>query len=387
KESLLAISKIGDPIIDSLFYSLGKLKKTGVKSVAMNLVNNSIRFMDSTGTLMIKPNRVNSDDITINANFPHYDYNQTSEENNSEDLNFEANFIKLKKFNELDMGSIRLAEDLHRLLDHIGKLPNNPPIRDKVVFSKKEKYREALISRLEKINVAEEFKFFHGTQRINLIPDNQKNCDKQKHAIRSLKTLPIRVQEISLLTDFSDEFKKVAQDLSEDIFFSVMGEANEQGNKEMARRRELRFHVELFKSYIRLQAFCEVNLSRKQSETIKSQAKFLISRFYPLISLPNMDLMLQRAPRIYRLLEVAGYDWRLLDCFEELSVCFFKSGVKSAINFEIWINLVRTGELISYEEELKTQERIREIKRIKIEIIREYFDISGVNFDEVVDDE
>ncbi|CAB4425662.1 unnamed protein product [Rhizophagus irregularis] len=100
-----------------------------------------------------------------------------------------------------------------------------------------------------------------------------------------------------------------------------------------------------------------------------------------------MDLMLQRAPRIYRLLEVAGYDWRLLDCFEELSVCFFKSGVKSAINFEIWINLVRTGELISYEEELKTQERIREIKRIKIEIIREYFDISGVNFDEVVDDE
>ncbi|POG63570.1 hypothetical protein GLOIN_2v1484557 [Rhizophagus irregularis DAOM 181602=DAOM 197198] len=42
KESLLAISKIGDPIIDSLFYSLCKLKKTGVKSVAMNLVNNSI---------------------------------------------------------------------------------------------------------------------------------------------------------------------------------------------------------------------------------------------------------------------------------------------------------------------------------------------------------
>ncbi|POG58652.1 hypothetical protein GLOIN_2v1848653 [Rhizophagus irregularis DAOM 181602=DAOM 197198] len=45
KESLLAISKIGDPIIDSLFYSLSKLKKTGVKSVAMNLVNNSIRFI------------------------------------------------------------------------------------------------------------------------------------------------------------------------------------------------------------------------------------------------------------------------------------------------------------------------------------------------------
>jgi len=352
------------------------LKKTGVKSVTMNLVKNNILFMDSTGTLMIEPNHLNSDDITINANFPHYDYNQTS------DLSFEVKFIEVKNLKELDIASIRLAEDLHKLLDYIGKLPNNPPIHDRSIFSKKEKYREALISHLEKIDSTEDFQFFHGTQRINLIPDdNQKTCS-------SFKILPIRVQEkTSSLTELSDEFMKIAKDLSEDIFLSVMGEANEQGNKEMARRRELRFHVEFFKSYIQLQAFCEINLNRKQSETTKSQAKILISHFYPLISLPNMELMLQRAPRIYRLLEVANFDWRLLDCFEELSACFFKSGVKSAINFEIWINLVRTGELISYDEELKTQERNRENKRIKIEIIKEYFDISGVNFDEMIDNE
>ncbi|GET67279.1 hypothetical protein GLOIN_2v1849317 [Rhizophagus irregularis DAOM 181602=DAOM 197198] len=68
--------------------------------------------------------------------------------------------------------------------------------------------------------------------------------------------------------------------------------------------------------------------------------------------------MLQRAPRIYRLLEVANFDWRLLDSFEELSACFFKSG-----------------------------KEIGENKRIKIEIIKEYFDISGVNFDEMVGNE
>ncbi|GET65937.1 hypothetical protein GLOIN_2v1849317 [Rhizophagus irregularis DAOM 181602=DAOM 197198] len=351
---LLAINKIGGPTIDSLLYSLSKLKNTGVKSVTMNLVNNNIRFMDSTGTLVIKPNHVNSDDITINASFPHYDYNQAS------DLSFEANIIELKKFKELDMASIRLAEDLHKLLGYIGKLPNNPPIRDRSIFSKKEEYREALISHLEKINSTQDFQSFRGTQRINLISDdNQKSCS-------SFKILPIRVQEkTSSLTELSDEFKKIAKDLSEDIFLSVMGEANEQGNKEMARRKEL----------------------RKQSETTKSQAKILIAQFYPLISLPNLELMLQRAPRIYRLLEVANFDWRLLDSFEELSACFFKSGVKTAINFEIWINLVRTGKLISYDEELKTQERNRENKRIKIEIIKEYFDISGVNFDEMVGNE
>ncbi|UZO12235.1 uncharacterized protein OCT59_003781 [Rhizophagus irregularis] len=313
---LLAINKIGGPTIDSLLYSLSKLKNTGVKSVTMNLVNNNIRFMDSTGTLVIKPNHVNSDDITINASFPHYDYNQAS------DLSFEANIIELKKFKELDMASIRLAEDLHKLLGYIGKLPNNPPIRDRSIFSKKEEYREALISHLEKINSTQDFQSFRGTQRINLISDdNQKSCS-------SFKILPIRVQEkTSSLTELSDEFKKIAKDLSEDIFLSVMGEANEQGNKEMARRKEL------------------------------------------------------------RLLEVANFDWRLLDSFEELSACFFKSGVKMAINFEIWINLVRTGKLISYDEELKTQERNRENKRIKIEIIKEYFDISGVNFDEMVGNE
>ena len=372
----MAINKIGGPTIDSLLYSLSKLKNTGVKSVTMNLVNNNIRLMDSTGTLVIKPNHVNSDDITINASFPHYDYNQAS------DLSFEANIIELKKFKELDMASIRLAEDLHKLLGYIGKLPNNPPIRDRSIFSKKEEYREALISHLEKINSTQDFQLFRGTQRINLISDdNQKSCS-------SFKILPIRVQEkTSSLTELSDEFKKIAKDLSEDIFLSVMGETNEQGNKEVARRKELRFHVGFFKSYIQLQAFCEINLNRKQSETTKSQAKILIAQFYPLISLPNMELMLQQAPRIYRLLEVANFDWRLLDSFEELSACFFKSGVKTAINFEIWINLVRTGKLISYDEELKTQERNRENKRIKIEIIKEYFDISGVNFDEMVGNE
>ena len=31
----------------------------------------------------------------------------------------------------------------------------------------------------------------------------------------------------------------------------------------MIQCRELRFHVELFKSYLRLQAFCEINLKRR----------------------------------------------------------------------------------------------------------------------------
>ena len=99
-----------------------------------------------------------------------------------------------------------------------------------------------------------------------------------------------------------------------------------------------------------------------------------------------MDLMLQQAPRIYRLLKIANYDWRFLNCFEGLSSCFFKNGIMSATNFEIWINLVRTDKLINYEE-VKSQERKRVNKEIKIEVIEEYFDVSGVSFDEINDDD
>ena len=58
----------------------------------------------------------------------------------------------------------------------------------------------------------------------------------------------------------------------------------------------------------------------------------------------------------------------------------------SATNFEIWINLVRTGKLINYEE-VKSQERKRVNKEIKIEVIEKYFDVSGVSFDEINDDD
>jgi hypothetical protein len=63
-----------------------------------------------------------------------------------------------------------------------------------------------------------------------------------------------------------------------------------------------------------------------------------------------MSLMLQRAPRIYRLLLLTDKDWHLIDSFEELNSSFFKSTMKSASNFEIWINLVKTGEMINYKE-------------------------------------
>jgi hypothetical protein len=85
--------------------------------------------------------------------------------------------------------------------------------------------------------------------------------------------------------------------------------------------------------------------------------------------------MLQRAPRIYRLLLLSNEDWRLIDSFEELSACFFKSSMNSAANFEIWLNLVRTGQIADYKNGTSMCEEGKKfMKEVKLNIIKEYFD-------------
>jgi len=133
--------------------------------------------MDRTGTLMIKPNQCSIDPDEINVNYPHYNYNQSSDDE-SEELSFEAKFIKIKTYKELDNATIGLGKDLHRLLEHVHKLPDNPPVRDRSIFNKKEKYRAALIDHLDEIHSVEEFQFFSGSQSTELVNCNDSGNKK-----------------------------------------------------------------------------------------------------------------------------------------------------------------------------------------------------------------
>jgi hypothetical protein len=54
--------------------------------------------------------------------------------------------------------------------------------------------------------------------------------------------------------------------------------------------------------------------------------------------------------------------------------------MKSAANFEIWLNLVKTGQMVNYQEGQKMREKGKEeMKQAKLDIIKSYFD--GVNED------
>ena len=367
------INKFGSQLIDLLFHSLLNMKGQGIRSVTFDVPNDTISVADSEGTLILRPNQyANPDEIA------HYNYINSLESYNEEDLVFNANYSQKRKFKEICTVAINVGNDLHALLSIFSKLPQNPPMRDKAVFSKKEYYRIALLDYVKTIHQNDtEFQFFKGTQHVILSQVDEHNLEP---GITS--KVSIKVQDgLDYSTDnFTDSFKEIATKLAENIYQSVNREVNEQINREMSRRKEMRLHVEMFKAYTRLQAFCALNLSREQGETTRSQAKAIIIKYFPQISLPNMGLMLQRAPRIYRLLLLTNGDWRLIDSFEELSSCFFKSSMKSAANFEIWLNLVKTGQMVNYQEGQKLRERgNEEMKQAKLDIIKSYFD--GVNED------
>ena len=63
--------------------------------------------------------------------------------------------------------------------------------------------------------------------------------------------------------------------------------------------------------------------------------------------------------------------------------------MNSAANFKIWLNLVKTGQIVDYENGLIIHERGKEeLKKSKIEIIKSYFDnIDNNHLKELIENE
>ncbi|CAB4390128.1 unnamed protein product [Rhizophagus irregularis] len=257
--------------------------------------------------------------------------------------------------------SIKLGEDLHKILQFVHKLPTCPPTRDKKIFSRSESYRQAIINHL--INDSE----FLGLRGF---------CQADDIAKSSILSdiVPQNHTRVSFIIKDEKNIKNVLRQLTGNIFNSVIKSTRSKVAKDILRRQELRFHVEVWKSYVCLQAFCAANLKRNKGETTRSQAKKKIIEEYPDIDFSDLDLILQISPRIYRLLQVSNGNWALLDIFEEITPTFFKSKMKIATNFDLWINLVRTGMLEDYKNGQSYHEREKqELRDLKIQIIKSYF--------------
>ncbi|GET04502.1 hypothetical protein GLOIN_2v1849317 [Rhizophagus clarus] len=258
--------------------------------------------------------------------------NKPLKENQEGDGNFvyDVRYSKKLTIKEIDASAINLAKDLNILLKYFKYLPQNPPMCDKA-----------------------------GAQNVDRFYRTNENTTS---VVVSKVSIKVQKKANYSINNFTNNFKNIATKLTENIFQFVNGEMNKQINKEI----------------------------RSQGENTRTQAKTLVTRYFPYISSSNMSLMLQRVPRIYRLLLLTDKDWCLIDSFEELSSSFFKSAMKSASNFDIWINLVKTGNMVDYEEgSIMHEQSKNEMKLAKLNIIKSYFDGVGVSLNEFIkeDDE
>ena len=126
------INKFGSQLIDLLFHSLLNMKGQGIRSVTFDVPNDTISVADSEGILILRPNQyANPDEIA------HYNYINSIESYNEEDLVFNANYSQKRKFKEICTVAINVGNDLHTLLSIFSKLSQTLLCATRLYFRKK----------------------------------------------------------------------------------------------------------------------------------------------------------------------------------------------------------------------------------------------------------
>ena len=99
------INKFESQLIDLLFHSLLNMKGQGIRSITFDVPNDTISVADSEGTLILRPNQyANPDEIA------HYNYINSIESYNEEDLVFNANYFQKRKFKEIRTVAINVGQ-------------------------------------------------------------------------------------------------------------------------------------------------------------------------------------------------------------------------------------------------------------------------------------
>src|SRR5215471_17932723 len=140
--------------------------------------------------------------------------------------------------------------------------------------------------------------------------------------------------------------KLAIKSLCAHIWYSISSFAKDSISKEMSRRRQLRFLVSMLESYHKLEMYCVLK-KRSKSVTIKSQVtKKILKKSNRGVSKRELTLIIQRAKRIERVLDVVNNNWKVLDSVKNLSPSYFTSF--NCQSFEIWLELVRSGKIIAF---------------------------------------
>lgn len=123
------------------------------------------------------------------------------------------------------------------------------------------------------------------------------------------------------------------------------------------RRHQFRYLLVILECYEKLQIYCSLNQRREKGVTAKTQAIQLIvkqskraSNQSPRLFASTISKLIRGAVRVKRLLELAENNFIIVDAFPDLQINFFTGTRLNQVNFERWLKLVETNDLISIKE-------------------------------------
>jgi hypothetical protein len=323
--------------------------------------SDGILHVRSVSDLRIVEAKVN--EISIPYNFSRIG----SERRKAGDLGIRVEYFD-KSVKLLNTTAELVAKDIYWLLQCIEKLPENPLTRDNLIFKHSRDYRNRLIDYLNFINHKDEFSIFKGALAVELhknektpsgtptsiieIVTNNDFGDRQASVEAILNTPSYSLQ--SFLSVNKGErismLKAAINSLSAHVWHSINSLIKDSISQEVARRYQLRFLVSMVQSYRTLELLCALK-PRKQGQTIKSQVtKKILKRSDGRLNEKDLTLNLQRGFRIERVLNAIRTKWNVLDAIDTLTPCFFTSTINGCTNFEIWLEIVVSNEIISYNE-------------------------------------
>jgi hypothetical protein len=381
--------------IDSQVFNLGfgiktKLEDSGFTQFVINVESGVISLSKPGGFLQItnasneqmRIVRQGISQVKTPYNFSRID----SGTRKPDDLKMKVKFLK-KETKSLSSSAIKIAFDLFKILPHIKKLPILLPIRD-INLLNSGQYRKKMWEYLDHIRDDSEFKFFHGALKVETKQIENPTSGAPDVFIEKIITssefgiLSGMKVSTELILSSPDVFtipylltlekqerlekrKEIIKNLSAHIWYSINSQVKDRASQDVARRRLLRFHVTILQSIRKLEMYCALK-PRKKHETIKSQAvRKIIKRSNNKLTGKSITLMIQRAHRIERLLDLAEGEWRFLDVYEELTPCFFTSTINSCYNFEIFLELVKSNTTISSDDAEKRYEDWKKSESIK----------------------
>ncbi|GBB90785.1 hypothetical protein RclHR1_17870002 [Rhizophagus clarus] len=330
--------KLNTNVFNLSFALWNVLRGTDVKTFTMNVDTGLIQLMKSGGVLHVRSANDSTSTLETKANEVSIPYNFSrigSDNRKVGDLG-----IKVEYFNKpvklLNTAAELVAKDLYRLLQYSDRLPDNPPSRDNLIFKHSEDYRNHL-NKME------------STSSDTIIIDEADATgndfgflEEQTYSLESLLSVNKEERNIKL--------KEAIKNLSSRVWYSINSLVKDTISQEVVRRRQLRFLVSMVRSYRTLELFCALK-PRKQGQTIKSQVtKKILKESNGRLDEKDLTLYLQRGFRIERVLNSIGVKWNILDAIDNLTPCFFTSTINGCQNFEIWLEIILSNEVISYNE-------------------------------------